>query len=168
MKNDISYNKLAVLFNLSFSCGYFPTILQVSKVIPIYKKDLKLKCSNYRSISILSNNDKTLERIMYNLLKKLFEDSKLIYNLQFGFWQKQSTSQVLIHLTDKVREKRDIRKYGCRIFVNFRKAFDTVDHAILLQKLNYYGFRGNTSNWFSSFLKNRTQFVTINCFNWKL
>ena len=85
MKNDISYNKVAVLFNLFFSCGYFPTILQVSKVIPIYKKDLKLKCSNYRPISISSNNDKTLERIMYNLLNKLFEDSKLIYNLQFGF-----------------------------------------------------------------------------------
>ena len=84
MKNDIS-DQLAVLFNLSFTSGSFPTILKTSKVTPIYKKDSKLKCSNYRPISLLSNIDKILERIVYNHLYKFFEDNKLVYNLQLGF-----------------------------------------------------------------------------------
>ena len=130
MKNDIS-DQLAVLFNLSFSCGSFPTILKTSKVTPIYEKDSKLECSNYRPISPLSNVGKILEMIVYNRLYKFFEDNKLIYNLQFGFRQKHPTSHALIHLTDKIREQLDNGKYGCEIFVDFQKAFDTVDQAIL-------------------------------------
>ena len=72
MKNDIS-DQSAVLFNLSFTSGSFPTILKTSKVTPIYKKDSKLKCSNYRPISLLSNIDKILERILYNRLYNFFE-----------------------------------------------------------------------------------------------
>ena len=129
MKNDIS-DQLAVLFNLSFSCGSFPSI---------YKKDSKLKCSSYRPVSLLSNIDKILKRIVYSRLYKFFEDNKLVYNLQFGFQQKHSTSHALIHLTEKIREQLDSGKYGCGIFVDFQKVFDTVDHAILTQKLNFYG-----------------------------
>ena len=73
MKNDIS-DQLAFLFTLSFTCGPFPTILKTNKETPIYKKDSKLKCSNYRPISLLSNIDETLERIVYNRLYKFFED----------------------------------------------------------------------------------------------
>ena len=145
MKNDIS-DQLAVLFKCSFTSGSFPTILKTSKVTPIYKKDSKLKCSNYRPISLLSNIDKILERIVYNHLYKFFEDNKLVYNLQFGFQQKHSTTHALIHLTEKIWEKLDSGKYGCRIFVNFQKAFDNVDHKILTQKLNYYSVRGKANN----------------------
>ena len=67
--------------------------------------------------------------------------------------------------SDKLREQLDNGKYGCRISVDFQKVFDTVDHAILTQKLNYYGVRGNANNWFSSYFQNRTQFITINGFN---
>ena len=102
MKNDIS-DQLAVLFNLSFTCGSSLTILKTSKVTPIYKKDSKLKCSNYRHISLLSNIDKILERIVYNRLYKFFEGNKLAYNLQFGLRQKHSTTNALIHLTEKIR-----------------------------------------------------------------
>ena len=84
-----------------------------------------------------------------------------------GF-NKKSTTHALIHLTKKIWEQLDSGKYGCRIFVDFQKAFDTVDHTILTQKLNYYGVRGNTNYWFSSYLKNRTQFVTVNGFNSEL
>ena len=102
MKNDIS-DQLAVLFNLSFTCGSSLTILKTSKVTPIYKKDSKLRCSNYRPISLLSNIDKILERIVYNHLYKFFEGNKLAYNLQFGLRQKHSTTNALIHLTEKIR-----------------------------------------------------------------
>ena len=96
------------------------------------------------------------------------EDNKLVYNLQFGFRQKHSTTHALIHLTKNIREQLDSGKYGCGIFVDFQKAFDTVDHTILTQMLNYYGVRGKANNWFSSYLKNRTQFVTFNGFNSEL
>ena len=158
----------ADLVNLSFTCGSFPTILKTCKVATIYEKDSKLKCCNDRPISLLCSIDKTLESIVYNRLYKLFEDYKLVYNLQFEFRQKLSTTHTLIHLTEKIREQLGSGKYGCRIFVDFQKAFDTVDHTILTQKLNYYGVRGKANNWFSSYLKNRTQFVTFNGFNSEL
>ena len=96
LSNDIS-TQFAELFNLSFSEGVFPSILKTCKVIPIYKKDSQLNCSNYQPIFLLSNIDKILERIMYNRLYKFLETNNLIYSLQFGFRQKQLTSRVRIH-----------------------------------------------------------------------
>ena len=163
LSNHIS-TQFAELFNLSFSEGVFLSILKTCKVIPIYKKDSQLNCSNYRPIPLLSNIDKILERIMYNRLYKFLETNNLIYSLQFEFRQKHSTSHALIHLTDKIREQLDKENFACGVFVNFQKAFDTVDHQILIQKLNYYGIRGIANNWFCSYLQNRTQFVSINDF----
>ena len=131
LSNDIS-TQFAELFNLSFSEGVFPSILKTCKVIPIYKKDSQLNCSNYRPISLLSNIDKILERIMYNRLYKFLETNNLIYSLQFGFRQRHSTSHAFIHLTDKIKEQLDKENFACGIFVDFQKAFDTVDHQILI------------------------------------
>ena len=75
--------------------------------------------------------------------------------MQLGFRQKHSTSHAFIHLTDKIREQLDKGNFACGIFVDFQKAFDTVDHQILIQKLNYYGIRGIENNWFSSYLLNQ-------------
>ena len=110
----------ADLFNIFFTCGYFPTILKTCKVTTSYEKDSKLKCCNYRPISLLCDIDKTLEKIVYNRLYKFFEDHKLVYNLQFGFPQKLSTTDTLIHLTEKIREQLDSGKYGCGLFVDFQ------------------------------------------------
>ena len=96
---------------------------------------------------------------------KFQETNNLIYSLQFGFRQKHLTSHAFTHLTDKIREQLDKGNFACGIFVDFQKAFDTVDHQILIQKLNYYGIRGIANNWFSSYLQNRTQFVSINGFD---
>ena len=164
LSNDIS-TQFAELFNLSFSEGVFPSILKTCKVIPIYKKDSQLNCSNYRPISLLSNIDKILERIMYNRLYKFLETNNLIYSLQFGFSQKHSASHALIHLTDKTREQLDKGNFASSIFVDFQKAFDTVEHQILIQKLNYYGIGGISNNFFSSYLQKRTQFLSINGFD---
>ena len=76
---------------------------------------------------------------MYNRLYKFLETNNLIYSLQFGFRQKHSMSDALIHLTDKIREQLDKGNFACSIFVDFQKAFGTVDHQILIQKLNYCG-----------------------------
>ena len=82
-------------------------MLKISKIIPVHKKDSKLKCSNYRPISLLSNIDKILERLMYSRLYNFLESNELIYSLQFGFRQKHSTSHALIHLTDEIKTKLD-------------------------------------------------------------
>ena len=102
VNKDIS-DQLAFLFNQSFSSGIFPSILKTSKIIPIYKKDSKLECLNYRPIFLLSNIDKILVRLMYK---------RNLFSLQFGFRQKYSTTHALIHLTDKIRHEIDKGNYA--------------------------------------------------------
>ena len=92
----------------------------------------------------------------------------IIYDLQFGFRQKFSTSHALINLTENIRQALDKGYIGCGIFVDLQKAFDTVDHEILLSKLDYYGIRGISNNWFKSYLSNRKQFVSINGYDSEL
>ena len=164
LKYELS-SHLADIFNISFSTGIFPSLLKTAKVIPIHKKDSRLDCSNYRPISLLSNLDKILEKLMYNRIYNFLDKNNLIYSLQFGFRQKYSTSFALIHLTETLKQALDQGKYGCGIFVDLQKAFDTVDHNILLSKLNFYGIRGVALEWFDSYLKERKQFVSINGFH---
>ena len=134
LNKDIS-DQLAILFNQSFSSGIFPSILKTSKIIRIYKKGSKLECSKYRPIFLLSNIDKILERLMYNRLYNFLEKKEIIMSLQSGFRQKYSTTHALIHLTDKIRHEIDKGNYACGIFVDFQKAFDTIDHHILLNTM---------------------------------
>ena len=161
LKNDIS-SQLSEIFNISFSSGVFPSILKIAKVIPIHKKYSKLDFSNYRPISLLSNIEKILERLMYNRMYKFFSDNDLIYPLQFGFSQKYSTVHALISLTENIRKNLDEGNIGCGIFVDLQKAFDTVEHDILSSKLEHYGIRGLANEWFKSYLSNRKQYVSIN------
>ena len=88
-------SQLSEIFNISFSCGVFPSILKTAKVILVHKKDSKLDFSNYRPISLLFDVKKFLEKLMYNRINKFFSDNNLIYSLQFGFRQKYSTVHAL-------------------------------------------------------------------------
>ena len=121
-----------------------------------------LDFSNYRPISLLSNIEKFLEMLMYDRIYKFFSDNNLIYSLQFGFRQKYSTVHALISLTENIRKNLDESNIGCGIFVDLQKAFDTVEHDILLSKLEHYGIRGLANKWFKSYLSNRKQYVLIN------
>ena len=161
LKNDIS-SQLSELFNISFSSGVFPSILKTAKVVPEHKKDSKLDFSNYRPISLLSNIENFLERLMHNRIYKFFSDNNLIYSLQFGFRQKYSTVHALISLTENIRKNLDEGNIGCGIFVDLQKAFNTVEHDILLSKLEHYSICGLANDWFKSYLSNRKQYVSIN------
>ena len=130
LKSKIS-NILAELFNKSFINWIFPSALKIAKLIQIHKKDTKLECGNYRPISILSNLDKILEKLMYKRVYSFFESSNIIYDLQFGFKKNCSTNLALLSLTENINQQLDNGKYGCGIFIDFQKAFDTVDHNIL-------------------------------------
>ena len=87
---------------------------------------------------------------------------ELCYNLHFGFTQQYSTSYALINITENIRKALDDASIGCGVFMDSQKAFDTVDHQILLAKLNHYGIRGVLNDWFKSYLSNRSQYVSIN------
>ena len=149
------------IFNLSFLSGQHPDILKISKTIPIFKKGSRLSVSNYRPISLLSNLNKILEKIVHSRVYQFLEDFQCIYSRQFGFRKNHSTNHALIDITETIRLALDNKKYACGVFVDLQKAFDTVNHDILISKLDHYGVRGTANNWFSSYLKNRSQFVSI-------
>ena len=132
LKNDIS-KQLADLFNLSFLTGVFPSVFKAAKVVPVFKKDSKLDYSNYHPISLLSNIEKILEKLMYKRLYTFLNNNSIIYNLQFGFRQ-YSTSHALINITEIIRKAIDDGNIGCGIFVDLQKAFNTADHQILMAK----------------------------------
>ena len=166
LKNEIS-KQLADLFNLSFKTGVFPSVLKTAKVIPIFKKDSKLDYSSYCPISLLSNIEKIFEKLTYRRLYT-FLNNKNIYDLHFGFRQQYSTSHVLINITENIIKTLDDGNVDSRVFVDLQKAFDTVDHQILLAKLNHYGIRGVSNDWFKSYLSNRNQYVSINGYEFSL
>ena len=142
--------------------GIFPSVLEIAKVVPVFKKDSKLDYSNYRLISLLSNTGKILETLMYKRLHTFLGKKNIIYDLQFRFRQQYSTCHVLINITENIRKALDDGNIGCGIFVDLQKAFDTVDHQKLLAKLNHSGIRGVLNAWFKSNLSNRHQHVSIN------
>ena len=152
---DLIIIPLCNIINLSFVSGSFPDPLKIVKVIPIHKNGSTQVMNNYRPISLLSIFDKTMENIMHERLYKFLELNNILYNKQFGFRKNNSTIDALIKITDKIRESVDKGKYGCGIFIDLRKAFDTVNHNILLLKMEHYGVRGPSLQWFRSYLSER-------------
>ena len=158
---DIS-DILTKIFNLSFETGKFISLLKIAKVIPIFKnKGSDSDVTNYRPISLLSNIDKIFEKLVYSRISSFLTDHNLINNKQFGFRSKHSTTHALISITEKIRYAIDNNEFACGIFIDLQKAFDTVDHHILLKKLQHYGIRGIANSWFKSYLSNRKQSVCI-------
>ena len=131
-------------------------------MIFLYKKDDPEIASNYRPISLLPLFSKLYERLMYRRLYSFLIFHKIIYPLQFGFQENHSVEHTLMSMTEVVRSTLHNKKYGCGIFIDLQKAFDTVNHNILLSKLESYGIRGNALRWFDSYLSGRTQYVSNN------
>ena len=156
---------LSEILNLSFSTSIYPDKLKIAEVMPVFKdKGSQLQCMNYRPISLLSNVNKIYEKLMYSRLYNFLNLHNCIYDLQFGFRGKHSTNYALLSLTENIRDALDNNNFACGIFIDLRKAFDTVDHSILLNKLNHYGIRGKANDWFKSYLKTRKQYVSIRGF----
>ena len=143
--------------NLSFKQGYFPDELKQAQVTPIFKAGDPTTFNNYRPISALSVFSKTFEKLMFNRVIDYFNSNKLLYQLQFGFRELHNTSTAMVYLLDKIISALSDGKFMVGIFVDLRKAFDTVNHEILLAKLYKYGIRGAVYNWFASYLSNRCQ-----------
>ena len=161
---DLILIPLCRIINQSFQTGVFPDALKISEVIPIHKGGSTEEINNYRPISLLSIFDKIIEKIMHKRLYVFLEEHNILFQNQFGFRKNNSTSFALIDITEKIEETIDNIKYGCGIFIDLCKAFDTVNHEILLKKLEHYGIRGNALIWFKSYLANRKQYVSLDDF----
>ena len=146
---------LSYIINLSFSTGKFPNILKYSEIIPVHKQGEKCHIENYRPISLLSNISKIIEKIIRNRLYTFLENCNCLYNLQFGFRNGHSTNHAFIQMMKTVQHHVDKDEFSCGVFIDLKKAFDTVSHTILLKKLDTYGIRGIGYEWFKSYLTDR-------------
>src|SRR6218665_2375474 len=148
---------LASIINSSFNSGLVPNALKIAKVIPIYKSGEKNSIANYRPISILP----FFSKIMANRLTKYLSDYSLLSSTQYGFQRGLSTYMALLDLQSNISEAMNNNMFSIGVFFDISKAFDTVNHDILLSKLDNFGIRGVVKSWFTDYLNNITQFVLV-------
>ena len=153
---------LSILCNLSFSEGIFPNCKKNATVIPLFKTGSKSELSNYRPISLLSRLSKVVEKLIYSKLINYLNKNSILHHNQYGFRSGLSTSQALLDVVTTTYDNINKMLYTLLIFIDYKKAFDTVCHKILLSKLEHYGIRGPALILISSYLNHRTQCVSIN------
>ena len=153
---------LSFVINCSFSHGCFPDELKIAKVCPVYKGGTKTSFSNYRPISVLPSFSKIFEKLVYNRLESYVLSKNILVNNQYGFRRMHSTYMAILDMFDKVSESIDKHEVSIGVFIDLSKAFDTLNHTILLEKLEHYGIRGLPLLWFKDYLSNRKQFVLLN------
>ena len=151
----------------SIKVGSFPDQMKIAKITPLFKSGEYDIVSNYRPISVLPVFSKLLERIMYNRVYSHITKHLLLYEKQFGFQKQCSTEHAILQLTKEIYESFDQKKFTLGVFVDLSKAFDTVNHEILISKLSYYGIKSTYINWFKSYLTNRKQYITCKDLNSK-
>ena len=155
---------LVYIFNKSIETGNVPTKFKIAKVVPVYKKGDSHLMKNYRPISILPCFSKLIEKCIFNRVYSFLCHNNIISNSQYGFRRNHSTAHALIDLQDKIISAINKNNFSLGIFMDLSKAFDIVDHTILLYKLKHYGIRGTALKWFSSYLNNRSQYTFVaNC-----
>lgn len=158
---DLVIKPFTHICNLSFSCGTFPDKMKIAKVIPLYKSGDKKSFNNYRPVSVLSQFSKILEKLFDKRLQTFVDKHAILSNNQYGFRASCSTTTALIDLIEEISTCLDNRKVAIGVFIDLRKAFDTIDHKLLLDKLEHYGIRGIANNWLKSYLDSRQQYVQI-------
>jgi hypothetical protein len=148
---------LSIIINKSMQEGIFPDKLKIAKIIPIYKSKDKEQFSNYRPISLLSSVSKIYEKIIYKRLYNYIEPA--LYEKQFGFRSKRSTIHAILEFCTDIIESFENKQVTMATFLDLSKAFDTIDHRILINKLQLYGIRGIALKWFESYLTNRQHYI---------
>ena len=150
---------LVHIFNLSFSSGIFPSEMKTAKVIPVFKSGNRSDFSNYRPISLLSQFSKILEKLFNLRLEQFLISNEILSNCQYGFRSSMSTVHAALELIESISTAVDNKKHCAGVFIDLKKAFDTVNHDLLVKKLFFYGIRGTANAWLNNYLTNRNQYV---------
>ena len=157
---------LAHVFNQSFLTGTVPDNTKIAKIVPIFKSGNKKILNNYRPISILPAFSKLLEKLVCNRLVNFLETHDLLHKHQYGFRQNHTTAHPILQLLKDISNANDknSKDVTLAVFLYLSKAFDTISHKILINKLEHYGIRGICTNWLANYLYNRTQYTDIDGF----
>lgn len=155
-------HSLAFICNLSLCTSVYPTEWKLAKVTPIFKAGDKLDVGNFRPISVLPLISKIIERAVHNQLYSYLTNTCILSDNQSGFRTNHSTTTTLLDVQDFILKNMDSGRATGAIFLDLKKAFDCVNHSLLIDKLYNYGVKGNCLEWFKSYLNNRAQAVNIN------
>ena len=153
---------LAKIITSSFEQGIFPQSLKLARVVPIHKAGSKADVSNYRPISLLTSFSKIYEKLMHNRLMDFMNVNNSLHEMQYGFRAGRSCEHALLKAQSVLLDSLNKNKVSLLLLIDFSKAFDLVDHSILVKKLQHYGIRGVALDWLKSYLNNREQFVSVN------
>ena len=154
--------QLMYLFNLTFQSSKFPERWKRATIIPLFKGGDRTRVGNYRPVSLLPLPGKLLEKIVHRNMSNFMENNEILTELQHGFRKGLSTVSAVAELTDVFLSAINEGDASVAVFVDLKKAFDTVNHSILLKKLEHYGFRGEVLKWCRDYLTNRTQTTLAN------
>ena len=146
---------LEIIFNKSLEEGLFPKKMKLADIVPLYKNKDKQECSNYRPISLLITHSKLLEKIMHKRVYKFLEKTGQIFPSQYGFRSSHSCENAVSELLSTIIKGKEHGLYTVSLFLDLSKAFDSLEHEMMLNKLNSYGIRGNVLQWFRSYLDDR-------------
>ena len=146
---------LSIIFNKSMNEGNFPQRMKLADTIPLYKAKEKYLVDNFRPISLLITLSKILEKLMHNQVYTYLNENNLLYRSQYGFRTRHSCENAVSELVSVILKGHETQKSTVAVFIDLSKAFDTLSHSILLQKLERYGIRGIVNDWFKSYLENR-------------
>ena len=160
---DIMSPMLSHLANCSVQTGTFPDQLKVARVIPVFKeKGEKSLYTNYRPISLLPAFSKILEKMKYNKIFHFLVRYQILFKSQYGFRKGHNTTHASLDFLKTIESALHDGEFAIGNFCDLSKAFDTLDHQILLKKINHYGIQGNCYLWSQSYFSNRRQYVDMN------